>query len=104
MADAIDDYLAESPAARGFVDALEVAYQRIQRWPAAGSGRYAFVLKLTCPRFWPCKTYPCLIFYVENADRIEVWRVLKAHRDIPRWLQEGDDPGPIAGWPSRPEA
>ncbi len=98
VADAIDYYLAESPAAAlGFVDALETAYQGIQRWPAAGSGRYAFELNLPGLRFRPCKRYPYLIFYVEKTDCIEVWRVLHARRDIPRWLQEGDDPGPNSG-------
>lgn len=96
VTDAIDYYLAESPAAAlGFVDALEAAYDHIQRWPASGSSRYAFELNLPGLRFWPCKKYPYLIFYVQKADRIEVWRVLHAQRDIPRWLHTGDDPEPI---------
>lgn len=98
VTDAIDYYLAESPAAAlGFVDALEAAYDHIQRWPAAGSSRYAFELNLPGMRFWRCKKYPYLIFYVEKADHIEVWRVLHAHRDIPRWLQDGDETEPITG-------
>jgi toxin ParE1/3/4 len=96
--DAIEYYKTESPAAaRGFVDALESAYQHVQRWPATGSSRYAFELNLPGVRFWPCRKYPYLVFYFEKADCIEIWRVLHALRDIPRWLQDGDDPEPIAG-------
>jgi toxin ParE1/3/4 len=98
VADAIDYYLSESPAAaHGFIDALEAAYDHIQRWPAAGSSRYAFELNIPGLRFWPCKRYPYLIFYVEKADHIEVWRVLHAHRDIPHWLQDDEDAKPPSG-------
>lgn len=30
---------------------------------------------------------PYLIFYMEQADHIDVWRVLHAERDIPAWIQ-----------------
>ena len=90
---AIDYYLAEAPeAVAGFVDALEAAYQHLQRAPATGSPRYAHELNLPGLRFWLCSRYPYLVFYVEFADRIEVWRVLHAKRDIPAWLQD-DRPG-----------
>jgi toxin ParE1/3/4 len=98
VADAIDYYLTESPAAAlGFIDAVEAAYEHIQRWPAGGSSRHAFELNLPGLRFWPCKKYPYLIFCVENADPVEVWRVLHANRDIPRWLRDDADPEPGAG-------
>jgi toxin ParE1/3/4 len=93
VVDSIDDCLTGSPsAAFGFVDTLEATYSRIQRSPAAGSSRYAHELDLPGLRFWPCGKYPYLAFYVEKADRIEVWRVLHANRDIPRWLQGDEDP------------
>jgi toxin ParE1/3/4 len=87
--EAIDYYVAESlEVALGFVDALEAAYEHIHRSPATGSPRYGHELNLPGLRFWPCRRYPYLVFYVALGDRIEVWRVLHAKRDIPHWLQE----------------
>ena len=90
---AIDHYLAAAPeAAAGFIDALEAAYRYIQRAPATGSPRYAHELNLPGLRFWVCSRYQYLVFYMELADRIEVWRVLHAKRDVPAWLQH-EGPG-----------
>ena len=95
---AIDHYLADAPeAAVGFVDALEAAYQHIQRAPATGSPRYAHELNLPGLRFWMCSRYPYLVFYRERADRIDVWRVLHAKRDIPAWLGDGGEYLPPQG-------
>ncbi|HEY9067576.1 MAG TPA: type II toxin-antitoxin system RelE/ParE family toxin [Burkholderiaceae bacterium] len=86
---AIDHYLTESAEiALGFVDALEAAYAHIRRAPATGSPRYAHELNLPGLRFWPCRRYPYLVFYLERRERIEIWRVLHASRDIPQWLQD----------------
>jgi len=86
--DAISWYLGEnaSQAALGLVDALEHAYGHIARFPASGSTRFAHELNLPGLRSWPLKNYPYLIFYVERADSIDVWRVLHSQRDIPAWL------------------
>lgn len=87
--DAIDHYLTEAPdAALGLIDELEVAYRHIQRAPATGSPRYAHELNLPGLRFWACTRYPYLVFYMELADRVEVWRVLHARRDIPTSLRD----------------
>ena len=92
--DAIDHYRAESStAALGFIDALETVYAHIQRAPATGSPRYAQALNLPGLRFWACTKYPYLVFYLEHAEHIDVWRVLHARRDIPSWLQD-DAAGP----------
>ena len=92
VTEAIDHYLIESSAtALRFVDALEAAYEHIRRAAATGSPRYAHELNLPGLRFWPCKRFPYLVFYVERADRIEVWRVRHSSRDIPRWLQDADE-------------
>ncbi|RVH02752.1 type II toxin-antitoxin system RelE/ParE family toxin, partial [Sinorhizobium meliloti] len=32
--------------------------------------------------------YPYLIFYRDQPDHVDVWRVLHAKRDIPQWMQE----------------
>jgi toxin ParE1/3/4 len=86
---AIDHYHTESAAvALGFVDALETVYEQIRRAPAAGSPRYAHELNIPGLRFWPCSRYPYLVFYLDRRDRIEVWRVMHASRDIPQWLQD----------------
>lgn len=65
-------------------------YARIGRHPASGSRRYAHELNLPGLRFRPLSRYPHLVFYLERADRIDVWRVLHGQRDIPAWMQESD--------------
>ena len=86
-------YRVEAPAAAdGFLVALERATGHIRRAPASGSPRYAHALNLPGLRFRPCSRYPYLVFYMEHAERIDVWRVLHSHRDIPAWLQEPDAP------------
>lgn len=90
--DAITYYLSEGGdrAALGLVDVLEHAYTHISRHPATGSPRYAHELNLPGLRCWPLTRYPYLVFYVERADRIDVWRVLHAKRHIPAWMGESD--------------
>jgi toxin ParE1/3/4 len=90
VTDAIDYYLRESAegAASGFVDALEQAYAHISRNPATGSPRYGHELNLPGVRSWPLARYPYLVFYVEQPDHIDVWRVLHARQHIPAWMQE----------------
>ncbi|MFN7643246.1 MAG: type II toxin-antitoxin system RelE/ParE family toxin [Burkholderiales bacterium] len=91
--DAVAHYLAEDaePAALGFIDALEKAYDHIGRHPVTGSPRYAHELNLPGLRSWPQTRYPYLLFYVEHPDHIDVWRVLHGQRDIPTWMQASGD-------------
>jgi toxin ParE1/3/4 len=88
--DAVAYYLAQDAesAALGFVDALEKAYGHIGRHPASGSPRHAHELNLPGLRSWTLTRFPYLVFYVERADHIDVWRVLHGQRDIPAWMQE----------------
>lgn len=90
--EAIAHYLShEAPAAAlGFIDALEQAYAHLSLHPSTGSPRYAHELNLPGLRAWPLTRYPYLVFYVEHADHIDVWRVLHGQRDIPAWMQEPD--------------
>jgi toxin ParE1/3/4 len=90
--EAVACYLAEdSPRATlGLIDALERAYERLSRYPTAGSSRNASELNLPGLRHWPPKGYPHLVFYVERDDHIDVWRVLHGQRDIPAWMQESE--------------
>ncbi len=82
-------YLEEgaAQAALGFIAALEQAYAHIGRHPSTGSPRYAHALNLPGLRSWPLRRYPQMIFYVERADHVDVWRVLHGRHDIPGWLQ-----------------
>jgi toxin ParE1/3/4 len=86
-------YLAEHTpqAALGFVDALEKAYARIARHPAAGSPRYAHELDLPGLRVRPLERYPHLVFYVERSGHIDIWRVLHGQRDISAWMRSAED-------------
>jgi len=91
--EALACYLDENAdaAAMGFIDALAQAYQHIGRHPATGSPRYAHELNLPGLRVWPLAKYPHLVFYMEHADHIDVWRVLHGQRDIPAWMQAPED-------------
>ncbi len=86
--DAIDYYLSQSAphAALEFIGALEQAYTHIGRNPGTGSMRYAHELNLPGLRSWPLSRFPYLIFYFEQPDHIDLWRVLHTLRDIPQWL------------------
>lgn len=91
--DAIQYFLREAdPAtASAFIDALETAYRHIGRHPETGSPRYAHELDLSDLRTWPLKRYPYMVFYMDRADHIDVWRVLHAQRDIPEWMNTSED-------------
>ncbi|MEI9415786.1 type II toxin-antitoxin system RelE/ParE family toxin [Mesorhizobium sp. Cs1321R2N1] len=86
---AVDYYAREvgSHAALGYVDDLQNAYKLIADHPASGSLRYGYEIGLPSLRSVQLKRYPYLIFYLEQADHIDVWRVLHAKIDIPAWLQ-----------------
>lgn len=89
---AIRYYLQEAgpEVALGFIDELEQAYTHLGRHPATGSPRYAHELNLPGLRSWPLTRYPYLVFYVEQRDHVDVWRVLHSARDVPAWLSDGE--------------
>jgi toxin ParE1/3/4 len=39
------------------------------------------------------RRFPYLIFYMEQADHIDVWRVLHGRRDIPALMREPEARG-----------
>ncbi|MDO8465765.1 MAG: type II toxin-antitoxin system RelE/ParE family toxin [Gallionella sp.] len=87
--EAVEYYLQNAPEVTlAFIDVLEQTYRNIQHRPGAGSPRYAHELNLHGLRFWRCKRFPYLVFYVETADQINIWRVLHGSRDIPAWLSD----------------
>lgn len=85
---AVDHYRGEagSQTAIDFVDALEGAIEHLRNYPNSGSLRFAFELEIPELRSWPLQKFPYLIFYVPQDDRIDIWRVLHARRDIPAYL------------------
>lgn len=90
--EAIAFYLREAgeTVTLGFINTLEKAYTHLGRHPAIGSARYAHELNLPNLRAWPLTRYPHLVFYTENPDHIDVWRVLHDQRDIPAWMHQPD--------------
>ncbi|HJP98829.1 MAG TPA: type II toxin-antitoxin system RelE/ParE family toxin [Rhodanobacteraceae bacterium] len=74
--------------AERFISAVEAALSRAATHPATGSARYAGPLNRPGLRFWQIKGYPYLIFYLDRGERLDVWRVLQAERDIPACLRE----------------
>lgn len=78
-------------AAEAFLTALEQAIRHIQRHPATGSLSYAHTLDIPGLRFWPLKRFPHQVFYVEQPDHIDVWRILHGQRDLPAWLKDATE-------------
>jgi len=85
-------YAAEAPQMElDFLDAIEKAYEHIQRHPGTGSLRYAHVLDIPGLRFSICSRFPQVVFYIEREDQIALIRVLHGSRDIPATLQDLND-------------
>jgi len=89
--DTVDYYRneADPKTASEFVDALEAAISHLCRHPFSGSLRFAYELDIPDLRTWSLQRFPYLIFYTADADRIDIWRVLHARRDIPAHLATG---------------
>jgi toxin ParE1/3/4 len=71
-----------------FSDTLERAYTHISRYPNTGSQRYANELNLPRLGSWSMTRYSYLVFYIEQSDLIDLWRVLHGHRYIAVWIAE----------------
>lgn len=82
----------DTPLEVRFLEALEVAVRYVAAHAASGSRRYADATHTPGVRFWPVKRFPYLVFYVERAAQVDVWRVLHDHRDLPAWLRETESP------------
>ncbi len=79
---------ASEDVALGFIGAIQSAYRVIAARPAAGSPLYGYELGIPGLRGKRLKRYPYLIFYIERADHIDVWRLLHAQQNIPARLQK----------------
>ncbi len=62
--------------AHAFGDAFQAAYALIGAHPETGLLRFAYELALPHLRSVGLKKYPYLVFYRQQADHIDVWRVL----------------------------
>ena len=69
-----------------FIDTLEGAINHIRQHPLSGSLRFASELEIPELRSWSLQKFPYLIFYVSNKNRVDIWRVLHARRNIPAHL------------------
>lgn len=95
VGDIVGHYVQENAqhAALAFIDALEDACYLVGRRPGIGTTRYAVELEMPVLRSWALPQFPCLIFYVEREDHIDVWRVLHGRSDaareeaLERWLR-----------------
>lgn len=90
IATAIDyyrDQAGEEMAVR-FVDAVTARLGAIARSPGLGSSRYATELRIDGLRCRRLARFPYLLFYLEQPDRIDVWRMLHDRRDIPGTLRD----------------
>lgn len=74
---------AGEPIALAFAEAVDRALRHISDHPASGSPRYAHWLELPGLRVWPLRRFPHLVFYVEQAEAVDVWRVLHGSQDMP---------------------
>jgi toxin ParE1/3/4 len=81
--------MAGDAAAQSFIDALEGAVNFVTRLPNAGSLRFAYELAIPELRAWSLKRHPYVMFYVSHDDRIDIWRVLHARRDLPGAFRSG---------------
>lgn len=86
--DAVAYYRDEAgpQTALDFIDSLEAAIEHLCAYPFSGSLRFAFELEIPDLRSWTLQRFPYLVFYVPDDDRIDIWRVLHARRDIPTFL------------------
>jgi toxin ParE1/3/4 len=86
------DYYAQEVGAAGvalrFVDAVRQAYRAISVRPATGLPRHAHELDLPGLRARKLNRSPYLVFYLEQDEHIDAWRLLHAQRDIPSWMAD----------------
>jgi len=91
IAAAIGHYQSEGPSTLplNFIAATESAFKHIGQFPGSGSPKYGTALNLPGLRSWPVEGFPYLVFYMETASHLDVWRVLHAERDIPTSILGG---------------
>jgi len=77
--------------AKQFAQHLEGALSTLAAHPAIGSRRYADLLQIPGLRSWPIGKTAYLILYIDELERIDIWRVLHGRRDISALLGDPDE-------------
>ncbi|MCO6545511.1 MAG: type II toxin-antitoxin system RelE/ParE family toxin [Gilliamella sp.] len=82
------DYYTEKSKALGnkFYHELLKAYSHISDHPAIGSNRFAHELNIPNLKTWALTDFPYIIFYIEKAEYIHIYRVLHSSQQIPSWM------------------
>ena len=78
--------VANLVVAENFCDAVNAALRHLTQHPGTGSTRYARQGDATPLRFWTLNRFPSSIFYIEQANHIDVLRVLHQASDLPHHL------------------
>jgi toxin ParE1/3/4 len=88
------DHYAETAApgvAERFVDALAEVVETIAQHPDAGSLRFADAADMPGLRSASVRSFPYLVFWISERDRILLVRLLHARRDLPAHLTDEPD-------------
>ncbi|WAC47331.1 type II toxin-antitoxin system RelE/ParE family toxin [Asticcacaulis sp. SL142] len=82
-------YLREAggAVASDFVEAVDALFRHIEQYPDAGSNHYGEQLDIPELRHRLLTRFPYVVFYISQADYIDVIRVLHQQMDIPAQLQ-----------------
>lgn len=78
---------ADEQTALGFLDEVQAAFELISSGPGIGSLRYSYDLDIPGLRAFPIRRFDHAVFYVEDDDIVDVWRILHTRRDIPATLE-----------------
>jgi toxin ParE1/3/4 len=81
---AFGHYLSKAggKVAGSFLDQIGAALLHIETFPRAGSPKYQHLCPEMETRFWLVKNFPYAIFYVVEADYVDIIAVLHLHSDI----------------------
>jgi toxin ParE1/3/4 len=78
---------ADEQTALGFLDEVQAAFELISSGPGIGSLRYSYDLDIPGLRAFSIRRFDHAVFYVEDDDIVDVWRILHTRRDIPATLE-----------------
>lgn len=70
-----------------FLDEVQAAFGLISSGPGVGSLRYSYDLDIPGLRAFRIKRFDHAVFYVEDDDIVDVWRILHTRRDMPETLE-----------------
>lgn len=90
MASAVRHYRVEAGVvlAERLANSIEAALHALAAHPLAGSLSHGAALAIVGLRSWRVERFPYLIFYMDRADWVEIWRVLHVRRDVETILRD----------------